>query len=51
MVSVHKVSFDSFFGNFLLNPGMSNFNVFCSCDGFDLAGNVLFSCQLCRQSG
>ena len=33
--SVHIVNFDSFFGNFLLNQEMSNFNVLCSCDGFD----------------
>ena len=33
--SVHIVNFDSFFGNFLLDSEMSNFNVLCLCDGFD----------------
>ena len=38
--SVHIVNLNSFFGNFLLNPEMSNFNVLCPCDGFDWAGNL-----------
>ena len=34
-IQVHIVNFDSFFGNFSLNPEMSNFNVLCPCHGFD----------------
>jgi len=43
--SVHIVSFDSFFGNFLLNEEMSKFNVLCPCDGFDYHRELEYFCN------